>query len=130
MLSIWSRAKLLTINIDPFRLCYTGTSILSNSAMIILLILFLEWHYMQLKNWKTIVDRFACVTESKGYWLKLYIEFSASVYAAIRYGWRIVYLSNARIQAYCLVFDYQAKRTMSPMQPANWEAISNSQKTW
>jgi hypothetical protein len=31
------------------------------------------------------------------------------------YGWRIVYLSNGRIQAYCPVFDAQAKRTMPSM---------------
>jgi hypothetical protein len=46
------------------------------------------------------------------------------------YGWRIVYLSNARMQAYCPVFDHQAKRTMPSMQPANWEAISDSKEAW
>jgi hypothetical protein len=34
------------------------------------------------------------------------------------------------VQAYCTVFDDQTKRTVSSVQPANWEAISNSEKTW
>jgi hypothetical protein len=60
--------------------------------------------------------------------MKLYIKLAVSLCVTISYGWRIVYLSNARIQAYCLVFDHQAKRTVSSMQPANWEAISNSKE--
>ncbi len=46
------------------------------------------------------------------------------------YGWRIVYLPNGRVQAYCPVFDDQTTRTVPSVQPANWEAISNSEKTW
>ena len=73
-------------------------------------------HFMFLNNYETR-------------WLNLYYQFWLFLKCKI-YGWRIVYLSNARIQAYCPVFDHPAKRTMPSMQPANWEAISNSKEAW
>nr|MDQ3718896.1 hypothetical protein [Thermoproteota archaeon] len=61
-----------------------------------------------------IVHEFICVTESKLHGSTFIINFGYFV-IPIRYGWKIVYLSNDRIQAYCSIFDHQAKRTVSSM---------------